>query len=226
MDARVVALDARSMARVGAVAVCPAPHGLRFSPDAATLYVACYSDELAIVDVRDPRAMAVRRLKVAPNAGDATSAVHEPYALSVSPTTGDVWVSCLRSGELHVFEPTAQAMAPSRRVFTGGSPVFGDFTRDGERLYVPRQGDDALVVIRAATSAVESTIPLRSLGCVNAHQLLLLEDARRMLVVCEGNKRDPGALLVLDLDDPTRVVHRAEVGLFPDFVGVLRRTTR
>lgn len=222
MDARLVAVDARTMARKAAVPLCPAPHGMRFSRDGQTLYAACLSDELAIVDLRDP-ALPVRRLPVASNAGDATNPRHQPYAMALSPATGEVFVSGLTSGEVLVYDPARDAMVPERRIRTGGSPVFGEFSADGARLYLPVQGVDQLMVINAPASEIVAAHNVRDQGCRAPHQTLLFEDRGLLLLLCEGDKRSPGALLTFALSDLTRALSRVELGIFPDFMGVLRR---
>jgi DNA-binding beta-propeller fold protein YncE len=219
MDARVAVVDASTMTLRRLVPVCPAPHGVRLSPDGRHLYIACYSDELAIVDVADP-AYPVTRLPVAPNAGGPTSAIHEPYAVTVSPASGDVWVSCLRSGDIHVYDPVAQRMV--RTVMTGGAPVFGAFNRAGDLLYMPHQGDDRVSVIRPSSGEILRRFELRAAGCLNVHQVELTPNEEHALIVCEGNHTDPGSLLVAEASTG-RVLRRVEVGVFPDYVGILRR---
>jgi len=225
IDARLLIIDTQTMTRKPGIVLCPAPHGLRLSPDEKALYVACYSDELAIVDLT-PSLPVVTRVKVAPNAGSGGNPIHEPYAVTVSPTSGDVWISSLRSGNVQLYDAAAKAIVPARNVFVGGAPVFGSFTADGRLLYMPTQQLDVIAVIRAADSEVLKTIALRPHGCLNVHEVRLVDSDRRALVVCEGNHRDPGTLLVLDLrpDGTAALLNKATVGIFPDYVGVVRRT--
>ncbi|HEX8701375.1 MAG TPA: hypothetical protein VF815_21290 [Myxococcaceae bacterium] len=221
MDSRLAIIDAQTMTRKAMVAVCPAPHAVRLSPDERRAYIACWSDEVAIVDLVAPN-YPVTRVKVATNAGTAITPRHQPYALTVSPTTGGVWVSSLASRTVQYIDPETLAHAPARSVFVSGSPMFGTLTADGGTLYVPFQSNEAIAVIDPATSAVRREIPLGPSGCVNVHQVELTPDERHGLVVCEGDHVGPGTLHVVDLAE-NKVVKTVQVGLYPDSVAILRR---
>jgi DNA-binding beta-propeller fold protein YncE len=221
MDSRLAIIDAQTMTRKAMVAVCPAPHAVRLSPDERRAYVACWSDEVAIVDLADP-SYPVTRVKVAANSGTAITPRHQPYALTVSPTTGAVWISSLASRSVQYLDPATLTPDPARSVFLQGSPMFGTLSADGNTLYVPYQSTEALAVIDAATSTVRREIPLAPSGCLNVHQVELTPDERHGLVVCEGDHIGPGTLHVVDLVE-NKVVKTVEVGLYPDSVAILRR---
>jgi DNA-binding beta-propeller fold protein YncE len=194
---------------------------VRLSPDERRAYVACWSDEVAIVDLADP-SYPVTRVKVAANSGTAITPRHQPYALTVSPTTGAVWISSLASRSVQYLDPATLTPDPARSVFLQGSPMFGTLSADGNTLYVPYQSTEALAIIDAATSTVRREIPLAPSGCLNVHQVELTPDERHGLVVCEGDHIGPGTLHVVDLVE-NKVVKTVEVGLYPDSVAILRR---
>ncbi|MDY7230076.1 YncE family protein [Hyalangium rubrum] len=221
MDSRLAILDAETMTRKAMVPVCPAPHAVRLSPDSRRAYIACWSDEVAVVNLEDP-SYPVTRVDVAINAGSAVTPRHEPYALTVSPTTGAVWVSSLASHSVQYIDPVTLTADPTRTVILDGSPMFGTFTADGRILYMPYQSVEAIAVIDAATGT-KSDIPLAPSGCINVHQVELTPDERHGLVVCEGDHVGPGTLHVVDLAERT-VVKTVRVGLYPDSVAILRGT--
>jgi DNA-binding beta-propeller fold protein YncE len=222
MYSRMAILDAETMTRKeDMVSVCPAPHAVRLSLDGSRAYIACWSDEVAIVELDQP-GHPVRRVDVASNAGSAVSPQHQPYALTVSPTTGAVWVSSLASHEVQYLDPATLAMDPNRAVRLGGPPLFGAFTRDGRTLYMPFQNEDAIAIIDPASSTVQENIPLAPSGCLNVHQVELTPDERHALVVCEGDHVGPGTFHVVDLAEK-KVVKTVQVGIFPDSVAILRR---
>lgn len=221
MYAALAIIDAATMARKAMVPTCPAPHGMRFSPDGKKAYIACLSDEVAVVSL-DDGSFPVARIKVAANAGTATSTIHEPYALTVSPTSGDVWVSSIRSNELQVLVGSTQQMDATRRLGLLGPPYFGTFSADGRTLYIPEQESDSIVVINPQTATVQRRIPLAGSGCLKAHQIVFTPDERYALVVCEGTHSSPGSLVVLDASANLAVSRVVPVGLFPDYVGIIR----
>lgn len=221
MDARLAIIDAATMSRKAMVPVCPAPHAVRLSADERTAYVACWSDEVAIVDLTTSPP-GVQRVKVAANVGTAVRPQHEPYALTLSPTTGEAWVSSMATRQVQVLDPTTRTMDPTRTVQgLGGPPMFGAFTADGRTLYLPYQRVDALAVIDPATGLKLREVDLASAGCLNAHQVTLTPDERHGLVVCEGDHQGPGTLHAVDLAEGV-VVGTVEVGIFPDSVSILR----
>jgi DNA-binding beta-propeller fold protein YncE len=221
MDARLAIIDAETMTRRAMVKVCPAPHAVRLSPDEKRAYVACISDEVAVVQL-DAEGYPVTRIKVANNAGSALAPRHEPYALTISPTDGALWVASLKSRAVHYLDPESLTMRPERSVYLSGAPMFGVVSADGRTLYQPYQGVDAVAVIDTATSRVTREIPLAPAGCINVHQVELTPDGKRGLAVCEGDHQGPGTLHVLDLEANT-VVKTVRVGIYPDSVGILRR---
>lgn len=220
MNARLAIIDTATMARKAMVEVCPAPHAVRLSADERTAYIACWSDEVAIVDLT-ATPPTVKRVKVAINAGTAVSPRHEPYALTLSPTTGEAWVSSMASRQVQVLNPTTGTMDATRTVQgLRGAPMFGTFTSDGRTLYLPYQAVDALAVIDPATGTVLREVDLASAGCLNVHQVTLTPDERHGLVVCEGDHQGPGTLHAVDLAGG-KVVGTVQVGIFPDSVSIL-----
>ncbi len=214
-DSRLALIDVERMTVVKSVTVCPAAHGVKFSPDGRRAYVACFSDELAVVELESG---AVRRVKVEPDAALAPPAKHEPYAVTLSPSGAEAWVSSVRSQRIQVVDTVTFT---SRAFDFGGQPFFGAFTADGRTAYFPRQGDDALVELDAHTLEVRRVLPLRSLRCSNVHQVALLPGEQRALVVCEGDHQRAGSLLLVDLLKGL-VLGAEPVGIFPDSVALLR----
>jgi len=224
MDSRMAILDAETMTRKEMVSVCPAPHAVRLSLDGRRAYVACWSDEVAIVEL-EQSGRPVTRVKVGPNPGTAVSPRYEPYALTVSPTTGAVWISSLASRSVQYLDPATLTMDPDRTVRLAGAPMFGAFTADGRTLYMPYQSVESIAVIDPALASpayVPPEIPLAPSGCLNVHQVTLTPDERHALVVCEGDHIGPGTLHVVDLAEK-KVVKTVQVGIFPDSVAILRR---
>ncbi|MFL5353628.1 YncE family protein [Archangium sp.] len=227
MDSRLAILDADTLARKAMVPVCPAPHAVRLSPDEKRAYVACISDEVAVVRLDDP-SYPVTRIKLTDSAGTALTPRYSPYALTLSPVDGSVWVSTLNSDVVYALDPETLAMRPERNVpntlHRGGVPMFGAFSADGRTLYMPYQKYDEVAVIDTTTTppTVKGNIALGPSGCLNVHQVELTPDGTHALAVCEGDHVGPGTLHVLDLETLT-VAKTVTMGLFPDSVGILRR---
>lgn len=216
-DARVVLIDTASMTQRAAVTVCAAPHGVRFSKDGKRLYVACYSDEVAVVQL-DAKDFPVTRIKVAANAGSAFEARQTPYALSVSPLTGDVFISCPRSGDVRVLT-AALTIDDGRRTLLGGLPQLSGFSPDGNTLWVPTQGDDRVHAVDPLTGTRTASLNVPRDRCRNVHQVLALSSTL-LAVVCEGDHVAPGSLVVLGTDGTVKSV--TDVGTFPDYIGLWR----
>ncbi len=219
-DARVLFVDAETMDVKAKVRVCPAPHGVLFSKDGKRLYVACYSDELAIIALDVPD-FPVTRVKVATNAGDAYRAIYQPYALAESPLTGDVFISCLASSEVRVLAASTLTIDDTRTRLVGGSPFLSAFSPDGNTLWVPHQGDDRISDLDPSTGTQRRLLTPTRGTCTNIHSVLPSRDGNFLIAVCEGFHVLPGSLVVLDtLNGST--VSVTPVGVYPDFVGFLR----
>lgn len=216
MDSRLAIIDAESMTRRAMVPVCPAAHGVKVARDGKKIFVACYSDEVAIVDSEPPHA--VRRIALTAAGSNPTAPVHQPYALTLPEGSSEVWVSCLEEKDLHVLDPSTEAFDPARRLRLLGAPFFGDSSPDGTLLFFPRQGEDGVTVVRAATGerVREHTLP----NCERPHALLRGPDPSLALVVCEGDHRARGALAVFELATGA-VIQTVSVGVFPDYVGLI-----
>jgi DNA-binding beta-propeller fold protein YncE len=218
-DARVVLIDTQSMEVRQRIVACPAPHGLAYSNDGATLYAACYSDELAIISLADG---SVRKVKIAPNASDAFSPRYQPYGMAMSPSGNEVWVSCPGAGETRVYDVARAAMDETRVARTGGRPIMPSVSADGLRLWVPHQGDGRVSEMDPATGLRRRVLSLPS-TCQNPHHAVEAPGGQRLLVACEGDGRGPGRLVVLDVSSGAALADAA-TGASPDFVGVLRTT--
>lgn len=204
--------------------LCPTAHGMGESPDGQRLYVTCtFSDQLAVVDVRDPAAPQVIR-KVSLGAGSA------PYALSVAPD-GRVWISTTGANDVRVYDPAADRLDP-RRVPLAGPAMFGAFSADGATFFVPNQG--AVASAQQVTAIDTTTLATRALtlngggdaACAAPHALLVLPNPSTKTdaaaLVCEGEHHHgaPGSVLLLGLS-PLAVRGGLPVGIFPDGAALL-----
>lgn len=221
LDSYLVGTDGDSMQRNFEARICPAGHGIAFSPDGAFAYVACWmSDQLAVVKLATGE---VERVLIGPMAGAPPAPRYQPYALTVSPADGRVFVGSTGPGlvGLDVYDPRAGDFVPEAHVSTTGAPQFGQFTRDGARFFVVTQRPDRLLVIDPATSAIVREAPLGDLGCLNAHLAALAPDESRVFVVCEGNHiQVPGSFHVLE-GTTLAAMRSVTLGLYPDDLALL-----
>jgi DNA-binding beta-propeller fold protein YncE len=184
----VAVVDTTTMTRVAMIPVCPTAHGEGLSADDKTLYVTCAnSDQLAVLDVSDRAHPTVTaRVNVGPTPGTLDQPSYSPYALSVSPADGTVWVSDNKSADVRVFNPATMQMDGSKTVGVNGIAMFSSFSLDGKTIYVPHQGDDQMTSIDTSTLATR-VLPLPSSACLNAHAFVLGPDGVNGVVVCEGD---------------------------------------
>jgi DNA-binding beta-propeller fold protein YncE len=220
LDSFLVLVDPATLQRSATIRLCPAAHGIGVSPDSKTAYVSCFDDRMAVVDLADA-AHPVTLLPVIASPGTVLVPSCEPYAMSVAPDGGSVWVSCFNDGRVVRYDTAQGAMDPAVVLDVGGRAVFGAFTADGKTLFLAHQDPDGIAAIDAATKTVTANLPFDPSVCQNAHGVKLTEGDRHMLVVCEGDHSRPGSLVLVD--PATRQVQTSvALGVYPDDVQVLR----
>lgn len=214
----VAIIDTDSMTRLAMIPVCATAHGEGLSLDGNTLYVTCANgDELAIVDVTDRNHPSVTtRVVVGPTPGPLDTPSYSPYALSVSPVDGTVWISNNRSGDVRVYDPATGMMDGSKTVTVNGVTMFASFTPDGKTLYVPhQQAQDVLHQIDTTTLAVRDLL-LPTAACLNAHAFVLGPDGVNGIVVCEGDHvMRPGSVVFVNTA-AFAITGFVDIGMFSD----------
>ena len=222
-DSRVIFIDPTTMTRERLVSVCPAAHGLAFSPDGSRLVASCFSDEIAVINLLDP-GYPVARIPVVDEPGDVGAPVCSPYATTIDPLGETAWVSCFESGEVVAVDLDTGAR-DGRVVPLNGRALFGSFNADGTTLAIAAQSDQVSTIafIDAVTGAVQSSTFLFTDVCEAAHVAAYVDDDRKIAVVCEGNHRDPGTLVVIDAAAPHTILAHATLGIYPDDIALLRR---
>lgn len=214
-------IEAAGLRVLSRLPLCPTAHGLGLSPAGDRLYVSCaHSDEVAVVDVRQPAQPAVvAKVKVGPSPGPQGDPRYAPYALSVHPG-GAVFISNNQSRDVWVLDPQALTTARVGQGDAGdlgGLAMFGAFSEDGRTFYVPSQGQRD----RVTAIDVEARKPLRSLllppaSCLNAHVLSRVPGG--LALVCEGDHLSRRGSMLFLSDDGQALAARGsvELGLFPD----------
>lgn len=206
------------------ILTCVAPHGLLLSePDGATAYVACYGeDAIAIVDTTDA-SVPVQYVPVGPGAGAPGSPTYGPYALAMNRARSAAAVSSTLNRDVRFFDVAARAMT-AIAIPTTGSPFFAAYGPADDRVYIPTQAPDELVVADPTTGIVSATIPLGPLGCILPHEVGFSSDDATLYVTCEGKHgvppEEPGLILALD-PDSFELKASWTVGLYPDRLLVL-----
>ena len=223
VDARLAILDSQTLKRLPFVDLCPAPHGIAISPDSTTVVASCLSDEAAIVDLVAWAAGETDIVTLVPmleNPGTAAAPQCSPYASTMSGDGSMAWISCYSSGELVGVDLTTRQRTVTLTL--PGLAVFGDFADGGNRFAVATQDTDGVAFLvdnGDGTAGLERFVPLASEGCVLPHTVHFMDDDTRLAVVCEGNKRDPGTLMVLDASTGARL-GSVSLGRFPDDIAV------
>ncbi len=220
LESPLVVVDSETLEKVATIPLCPAGHGIGVSPDGETAYVACWgSDDMAIVSLgATPGDDAdVTRVPVGPGGGDPTDPLYGPYAATVAPDGGEVWISNLEGKSLSVYDVAAGAFDEERFVSLSGGALFASFSADGSRLYVPVQAPDSLVTVDPATGTVVHNLSLSDSVCRAPHGTLLV-GGDVLGLVCEGDHVGRGTVVRISLANPDAPVpvESFEVGVFPD----------
>jgi YVTN family beta-propeller protein len=197
--------------------LCRAPHAIALSkPDGKDAYVTCFADDaLAIAHLDE------KRVELIPlgAAGTSTGQIG-PYALSQKPGTDIVAIANTESKSLMFFDLKARALVIPA-IATMGAPYFPAWSPDGSELFVPVQLPDSLRVLDGKTGDTLRQRTFTKDVCERPHEVTLL-DATRMGIVCEGDRKSPGAILILDrqtLEQKSRTL----VGLYPDRMAIVRK---
>lgn len=220
LESPLAVTDSQSLEKVAMIPLCPAGHGVGLAPDGQAAYVACWgSDELAVVSLAAPIGdeADVVRVPLGDGTCNPTAPAYGPYAATVSPDGGEVWVSNLEGKSLAVYDVDAGAFDDERRVTLAGGALFASFSADGSRLYVPVQNPDSLVTVDPATGTVIHNLSLTDDMCRSPHGTLLVADDLLGLV-CEGDHIGPGTVARISLANPDAPVPEDsfDVGVFPD----------
>jgi len=219
-DTTLVIVDVETMTREAKLSVCPGTHGIAISPDSSTAYVTCVDDRIAVIDLDSPE-HPISFVPVLAEPGTALEPVCFPFALTLSPDGSRLWVSCFQSGELRCFDTERGAMDEALVARLPGQAAFGTFDAAGDRLFVPYQQSHGIARVDPTSGALMQDIDLPADRCANPRRVLLTDDERRLIVLCEGPRSTPGAVAIVDAESGA-LERTAPVGRFPLGIDVVR----
>jgi DNA-binding beta-propeller fold protein YncE len=202
------------------IRTCVAPHGVALSrPNGAWAFVACYGeDALAVVNLDDPSAE-VELVKIG-HAGDPSRPAFGPYAAILSNDGSSVAVSNTESSDVRIFDVPARSFAEIV-IVTPGKPYFTAWSETDQRLYIPTQNPDALIVVDPATARIKATRTFAKEECLLPHEVVFGSDPATLFVVCEGDHESSSLVLAVDADTlETKAV--MPVGIYPDRLAIAR----
>jgi hypothetical protein len=218
LDARLAIIDPKTMTRTALVPACPAAHGIGVTPDSRLAVMSCVSDEVAIIDLVD-EAHPVTRLAVIDNPGTAALPTCFPYAVTMEGATA--WVSCFTGGALIAVDAVAGVLDGRTLQLLGNVAMFGD-VRDGI-MAIAHQDQDGVTFIDASVPELLSFRLFARDECLLPHLARWSEGGTEVLVVCEGDHSAPGALVVVDAQEPHDILATEALGIFPDDIAMARR---
>lgn len=206
--------DADDLAAVGTVRVCIAPHGVAVSADSRTAFVACNgSDEVAIVALDQP-GFPTERIPVGPGSGSVPFMRYGPYGVTLSSDGTVAYVNDLEGRDVREFDVVHRRFDPRRVVSLRAAAFFPAFGPGEATLLIPTQGPDALILVRRDTMEIVRVRMFSRAECERPHQASRGPDGRYYLL-CEGDHRGPGALLVFD-PETLEIRARVTLGVYPD----------
>ncbi|CAN5397914.1 hypothetical protein BH09MYX1_BH09MYX1_27970 [soil metagenome] len=205
--------DPVTMTKTGERAICAAPHGVVTTKDDRTAYVACYgSDELVVVDLSQA-SLPVSHHPLGSAPGVLGAPRYGPYSATLSPDETIVIVASTESNELRVFDVKERRFLDDRTLALGAKVMMPAFVTNDVAL-LPLAGPDGLARVDVRQGSISARVTFDAATCEAPHVVRLASD-RRAYVVCEGNKKDPGA--VVEVDELTLAVKkRWTVGVYPD----------
>ena len=139
-----------------------------------------------------------------------------PYAVTLTADQSIAFVSCYNSGEL-IGVDIAGGVRSGDVVVMPGHAVFGDHSQD-KTLAIAVQDSDGVAFVDDAF-ALNRFISFTPDVCTLPHTTRFIDEDTHLLVVCEGNKRDAGSLVVIDVGSGV-VLGQVPVGRFPDDLAV------
>lgn len=210
---RLAVIDVATRTREALVPVCPAAHGISVSRDGARAFIACWDDRVAIVDLEAPDYPSTTTF-VLPIPGTIATPECQPYALTPATDGHAVWVGCFESGELRTLSGTG--VMSDVAVDLGGAPMFGEQLADS-RLVVPAQAGDGLFFLDPDTLSVLHTTRFDPADCRMPHIVSRAGD--RLVLVCEGDRVEPGSMVLLDLEGEVQQV--IPLGRYPDDLAIV-----
>ncbi len=211
MFATIQVWDATSMKKIGARAICVAPHGIAVTGDDKTAIVACYgSDEIALVDLTQKQ-LPTSRFVLGATEGVLGAPKYGPYSADPSPDDSRILVGDLESKDVRIFDLKTKKFADA--IAVGARAMIGAFV-DDDAAIVPLQAPDGLVKIDARKNAVLARVSLTKDQCEAPH-VVRIDPEHRAFVVCEGDHVQPGA--VIEIDPATlAITKRWTTGIYPD----------
>ena len=211
MFAELVVFDARDMKKLGARAVCVAPHGVVTTKDDRTAFVACYgSDELAIVDMTAD-GFPTSRVPLGASQGVPGVPRYGPYSATLTPDEKRVVLADLEGQDLRVFDREGKRFEAT--IPLAAKAFMPAFVAD-HTLLVPTQSPDGLARVDLATNKVDKRVSYEPAECLLPHVVRVAKDGR-VYLVCEGDHTAPGAVLELDRES-LATKKRWLVGAYPD----------
>jgi DNA-binding beta-propeller fold protein YncE len=213
MFAELVVLDAATLKRAGARALCTAPHGVTTTKDDRWAFVACYgSDELAVVDLTVD-GLPSSRVPLGAAPGVPGVPRYGPYSATLSPDEALVVVADLEGQDVRVFDRQAKRFVPERTVPLAAKAFMPAFV-DARTVLVPTQAPDGLARVDVEGARVTSRVAFTKASCSLPHVVKIAKDGRAYLV-CEGDHVNPGAVVEID-PSSLAIKHRWTVGVYPD----------
>jgi YVTN family beta-propeller protein len=218
--ASLAVIDASSVVPSGSprptfVPTCVAPHGIALAGETgSTAFVACYGeDRLAVVDL-DASPAQVELVDVGPGVSGFGAPIYGPYVATLAPDGATLLVSNTASRDVRFFDVASRSFDFERTIATEGAPYFPAFDASGRYLAIPTQAPDGLVVVDLEGSEPARSRSFAAEECDRPHAVIA--EAGGWALVCEGDRKEPGAVLRLDASLAT--IARGLVGLYPDAI--------
>lgn len=203
------------------------PHGLRFTHNNNYVLGATEKGELLYVinTATDEIEDAVPVDPTVPLTGNGTGNF-VPYQVAITPDDRYVFVSCLKSNDVRVFD--LQTRTFIQTIAVGLNPLALEISPDGRWCYVPNRNSNSVTVIDVQTRTVVKTIP--SVGA-QPHKLDFTADGRYCYVTCESTSggfihhppvagKAPGTTAVIDVLAGHVKIKDIEMASFPAGISI------
>lgn len=158
-----------------------APHGMALTNDGQFLFVTAqigeYIFKIRLSDFEIEFAMPID--PSVPPTGNGTGNF-KPYQAVLSPDNNLLYVSCVASNQVRVYN--ADDLALVNTISVGTNPILMKFTNDGNYLFVCNRNNNTVSVINGANQTVQTTIT--GVG-IQPHGVDFTSDGQYAIIACE-----------------------------------------